>query len=714
MDAFKRNHEAPPDLETETWRIDTAQALEISGNGSTGPIRAMRDYSESGPEPQVEYGLDEPCAPEEPGEWRLDPIRATRDGTESGPGPQVEYGFDESRGPEEPGEWHLDPIRATWDDGESGPEPQVDHGLDESRGPEEPGEWHLDPIRATRDDGDTGPEPQVEYGFDESRGPEEPGEWHLEPIPPTRDGTESGPEPRAGHDFGEAHGPEEFGERHPVQIRAARDGADADAVARATDELDDPHEAAASAESPPRSFDPRTLPPRRGAIRAAGTLLSVLALVGAGAAGGYLFWKTQLVRPALVRHLPAVPVAVADLAPVPDASAATGPTAEVLSRASTPPEAGTTNSVESGPVKPLSGIAGAGDRVPAAGGTEGVPARRAGSGPNSGGEGEARAAASVGTLMPDDAEAPGRASAVGLLAADAYRASTVSGRSSPEVPDDSRASLVAEFSAPADSTTVQRVSPSSDSMPAAAADVPVESVDPPESETKRNGMEPRQNPRTGIAVTKRVRANHVAASLERAYAAYRIGNVESAAEAYRYVLMHEPGNRDALLGLAAVAARAGRRDEAAAHYARVLASHPADTVAQAGLIALDERASARSESALKALLRTEPRAAHLHFDLGNVYASQSRWPEAQRAYFDAHRLDGDDADYAYNLAVSLDHLARPRGALDFYRKALALSRDRPAAFDDAAVRARIRDIDPSRTAGIAPRISFSIPAPGAR
>ena len=678
MDAFKRIHEAPPHLKTETWRIDTAQALESSGDRSTGPIRAMRDYAESGPEPQADYGFDEPRAPEEPGEWHLDPIRATRDGTESAP------------------------------------IPQTGHGFDEPRAPEEPGEWHLDPIRATRDDGESGPEPHVEAGFDESRGPEEPGEWRLDPIRPTRDGTDSGPTPKAGHEFGEAHGPEAFGERRPDSIRAVRDGTDVDVAAGAADEFDDPHKAAASPESPPRSFDPRTLPPRRGAIRAAGTLLSVLAIVGAGAAGGYLFWKTQLVRPALVRPLPGMPVAVADLAPVPDANAATGPTAQAHSRASTPPEAGSTTSVENGAEKPLSDIAGAGDRVPAAGGTEGVPARRAGSGPNSGGEGEARAAASVGTLMPDDAEAPGRASAVGLLAADAYRTSTESGRASPEVPEDLRASLGAEFSAPADSTTVQRVSPASDSMPAAAADVSVESVDPPESEAKRNGMEPRQNPRTGIAVTKRVRANHVAASLERAYAAYRIGNVESSAEAYRYVLIHEPGNRDALLGLAAVAARAGRRDESAAHYARVLASHPADTVAQAGLIALDDRASARSESALKALLRTEPRAAHLHFDLGNVYAAQSRWPEAQRAYFDAHRLDGDDADYAYNLAVSLDHLARPRSALDFYRKALALSRERPAAFDDAAVRARIRDIDPSRTAGIAPRISFSIPAPGTR
>ena len=59
----------------------------------------------------------------------------------------------------------------------------------------------------------------------------------------------------------------------------------------------------------------------------------------------------------------------------------------------------------------------------------------------------------------------------------------------------------------------------------------------------------------------------VAASLERAYGAFRAGDLESAAEAYRAVVRHEPGNRDALLGLAAVATRAGGWDEAAGHYA---------------------------------------------------------------------------------------------------------------------------------------------------
>ena len=50
--------------------------------------------------------------------------------------------------------------------------------------------------------------------------------------------------------------------------------------------------------------------------------------------------------------------------------------------------------------------------------------------------------------------------------------------------------------------------------------------------------------------------------------------------------------------------------------------------------------------------------------LGNLYADQSQWAPAQQAYFQAHHLEPDNPDYAYNLAVGLDHAApaeaRPR------------------------------------------------------
>ena len=53
---------------------------------------------------------------------------------------------------------------------------------------------------------------------------------------------------------------------------------------------------------------------------------------------------------------------------------------------------------------------------------------------------------------------------------------------------------------------------------------------------------------------------------------------------------------------------------------------------------------------LKQLIAREP-SAYLYFTLGNIYADQNRWPDAQQAYFQAHHLQPDNPDYAYNLAV---------------------------------------------------------------
>ena len=56
-----------------------------------------------------------------------------------------------------------------------------------------------------------------------------------------------------------------------------------------------------------------------------------------------------------------------------------------------------------------------------------------------------------------------------------------------------------------------------------------------------------------------------------------------------------------------------------------------------------------------------------------TWARQSAWPAAQAAYFQAYNLQPDNPDYAYNLAIGLEHLEQPKLALTYYRKALDLS-----------------------------------------
>jgi tetratricopeptide (TPR) repeat protein len=179
-----------------------------------------------------------------------------------------------------------------------------------------------------------------------------------------------------------------------------------------------------------------------------------------------------------------------------------------------------------------------------------------------------------------------------------------------------------------------------------------------------------------------------------AYAAYQAGNLEVARSDYQQALREEPANRDALLGLAAVETRAQRYEIAADVYGRLLQADPRDPHAHAGLLALRGQGAdpVAVESRLKTLLAADPEAGVLHFALGNHYVQQRRWADAQLSYFRAATSDPDNPDYAYNLAVSLEHLRQPGPALDYYRRALSLAQKRNASFDPSAVRERTQQL----------------------
>jgi Flp pilus assembly protein TadD len=208
---------------------------------------------------------------------------------------------------------------------------------------------------------------------------------------------------------------------------------------------------------------------------------------------------------------------------------------------------------------------------------------------------------------------------------------------------------------------------------------------------QRAGLAP-VSPTGGAAfkIKRRSTPDKLHPRLLRAYHAWRSGNLVAARRDYESVLKSEPRNRDALLGLGAIAVRNGRWDDASERYTTLLGLNPRDSIAQAGLIAVHENVDPlRGESQIKLLLREEPDAPHLHFTLGNLFAEQNRWGEAQSAYFDAYRLQSNNADYAYNVAVSLDQMGKAGAASDYYRLALALAADNNAVFDQPSVRNRL-------------------------
>jgi len=158
-----------------------------------------------------------------------------------------------------------------------------------------------------------------------------------------------------------------------------------------------------------------------------------------------------------------------------------------------------------------------------------------------------------------------------------------------------------------------------------------------------------------------------------AYEALQHGDYEKATVLYSEVLSRMPESTDAMLGLAAIAWKQGRPNVASQYYGRVLEVDPRNTHAQAGLIGILGNADpVAAETRLKQLISREP-SGFLYFTLGNLYAQRSLWSQAQQAYFQAFQFQPDNSDYAFNLAVGLEHLGQTRPALEYYRKALDLS-----------------------------------------
>ena len=234
--------------------------------------------------------------------------------------------------------------------------------------------------------------------------------------------------------------------------------------------------------------------------------------------------------------------------------------------------------------------------------------------------------------------------------------------------------------------------------PAAAA-APTPAAGPAVSTTRPGEVQATRGSRVAPGATTvrglgRRAPARVSSGVAGGYAAYQAGDLAAARREYRRALRAEPRNIDALLGMAAVELRDRQFAAADRYYGRVLRLDPRNPHAHAGMLALRSQQvdPVAAESRVKTLLARDPQAEALQFTLGNQYAQQGRWGEAQQAYFKALATDPDNPDFAYNLAVSLDHLRQVEPALQHYRLALKLVQTRGAGFDADAVRARVAQL----------------------
>ncbi len=158
--------------------------------------------------------------------------------------------------------------------------------------------------------------------------------------------------------------------------------------------------------------------------------------------------------------------------------------------------------------------------------------------------------------------------------------------------------------------------------------------------------------------------------LREAYDAYVTGNDARALEAYNRVLEIDPRNRNALLARAAINVQNGDTTAAIVDYQSLLLANPKDSLAMSSLLTVANYSPQEAESQIKLMLRDEPESPYLNFALANAYGAQKRWQEAQAHYFTALQNNPDDPNYAYNLAVSLEHIAKPEVAIAYYQRAL--------------------------------------------
>lgn len=262
------------------------------------------------------------------------------------------------------------------------------------------------------------------------------------------------------------------------------------------------------------------------------------------------------------------------------------------------------------------------------------------------------------------------------------------------------AAAIAPRTAPASAATAP---PPAVTVPAPAPLAPVAQIPPPATEQQSVVAPAKNAPHHAgskapahakpVNIKRNQEADSIDLILSDAYRAYQNGDDATAWQRYRIANARDPKNRDALLGLAVIAQRQNQDDTALHYYRQVLQLDPRDPVARAALFTFGGNDPATKESSLKQLISQQPDSAVLYFTLGNHYAKQKRWSDAQQAYANALAIEPTNALYAFSLASSHDHLGQRKAAANHYRQALQFDTAGHAGFSREQAQRRLSELD---------------------
>lgn len=182
--------------------------------------------------------------------------------------------------------------------------------------------------------------------------------------------------------------------------------------------------------------------------------------------------------------------------------------------------------------------------------------------------------------------------------------------------------------------------------------------------------------------------------LERAYESLMGGDTEVAIRIYQDLLRRNPGNEEALFGLAATYHRTGQIENARPLYGRLLAQNPQHREALNNFLMLVANESPREAlTELAQLENRNPSYSPIPAQMGIIYDRLGEPEVARSKMLRAIELSPENWTYKYNLAVMLDRRQAYADAAAIYREIIDASlQGEPMSMDMKALQARLNYI----------------------